>query len=78
MEADKGKVLQSANQLAAKGQFDKAIAEWKKLLTESPNDGTIHNNIGDLHIKRNSPSEAIEAYFWPGPPFMPPGQRSNR
>ena len=73
MEADKGKVLQSANQLAAKGQFDKAIAEWKKLLTESPNDGTVHNNIGDLHIKRNSPSEAIEAYLLAGAAFHASG-----
>ena len=73
MEADKGKVLQTANQLAAKGQFDKAIAEWKKLLTESPNDGTIHNNIGDLHIKRHAIAEAIEAYLLAGTAFHAAG-----
>lgn len=73
MEADKGKVLQNANQLAAKGQFDKAIAEWKKLLTESPNDGSIHNNIGDLHIKRNAVTEAIEAYLLAGGAFHAAG-----
>lgn len=73
MEADKGKVLQTANQLAAKGQFDKAIAEWKKLLTDSPNDGSIHNNIGDLHIKRNAVTEAIEAYLLAGGAFHASG-----
>jgi tetratricopeptide (TPR) repeat protein len=73
LEADKGKVLQTANQLAAKGQFDKAIAEWKKLLTESPNDGSIHNNIGDLHIKRNAIAEAIEAYLLAGGAFHASG-----
>lgn len=73
MEADKGKVLQTANQLAAKGQFDKAIGEWKKLLTESSNDGSIHNNIGDLHIKRNAVAEAIEAYLLAGGAFHASG-----
>ncbi|HKN88018.1 MAG TPA: tetratricopeptide repeat protein [Nitrospiraceae bacterium] len=73
MEADKGKVLQTANQLAAKGQFDKAIAEWRKLLAESPNDGTIHNNIGDLYIKRNATAEAIEAYLLAGTAFHAAG-----
>ncbi|MBA2252460.1 MAG: tetratricopeptide repeat protein [Nitrospirales bacterium] len=73
MESDKGKVLQTANQLAAKGQFDKAITEWKRLLTESPNDGSVHNNIGDLHIKRNAITEAIEAYLLAGGAFHASG-----
>lgn len=73
MEADKGKVLQTANQLAAKGQFDKAIAEWKKLLAESPNDGTIHNNIGDLYIKRQAIAEAIDSYLSAGTAFHAAG-----
>ena len=73
MEADKGKVLQNANQLAAKGQFEKAIAEWKKLLTESPSDGSVHNNIGDLQIKRNAITEAIEAYLLAGGAFHASG-----
>jgi tetratricopeptide (TPR) repeat protein len=73
LEADKGKVLQTANQLAAKGQFDKAITEWKKLLTESPNDGAIHNNIGDLYIKRHATAEAIEAYLLAGTAFHAAG-----
>ncbi|WP_447980225.1 tetratricopeptide repeat protein [Candidatus Nitrospira bockiana] len=73
MEADKGKVLQNANQLAAKGQFDKAIAEWRKLLADSPNDGSIHNNIGDLHLKRNATDEAIDAYLQAGAAFHAAG-----
>ncbi|MGH7231687.1 MAG: hypothetical protein ACREJU_10070, partial [Nitrospiraceae bacterium] len=66
MEADKSKVQQSANLLASRGQFDKAISEWKKLLMDSPADGTIHNSIGDLHLKRNSIGEAVDAYFQAG------------
>lgn len=73
MEADKSKILQNANQLAAKGQFDKAIAEWKKLLADAPKDGTIHNNIGDLHLKRNAISEAAESYLQAGAAFQGAG-----
>lgn len=73
MEADKNKILQSANLLAARGQFDKALAEWKKLLADSPNDGSIHNSIGDLHLKRNAPGEAIEAYLQAGAAFRAAG-----
>ena len=73
MEADKTKILQNANQLAGKGQFDKAIAEWRKLLAEAPKDGSIHNNIGDLHLKRNAISEAVDSYLQAGAAFQGAG-----
>lgn len=63
MAVDRTKVLQSAQLLAAKGQYDAAIAEWRKLAGEAPNDGSIHNSIGDLHLKRNAVSEAITAFL---------------
>ncbi|MFO0706005.1 MAG: tetratricopeptide repeat protein [Nitrospira sp.] len=62
LAADRSRVLQNAQSLATKGQYDAAIAEWKKLLIESPNDGSIHNSVGDLHLKRNAISEAIAAF----------------
>ncbi|HJU06381.1 MAG TPA: tetratricopeptide repeat protein [Nitrospiraceae bacterium] len=73
MEADKSKVQQSANQLASRGQFDRAVAEWKKLLIDSPADGTIHNSIGDLHLKRHAVGEAIDSYFQAGAAFQAAG-----
>lgn len=63
MAIDKHAILESAQLYTSKGQFDKAIAEWKKLITGTPVDATIHNTIGDLHLKRNAPTEAIEAFF---------------
>ncbi len=63
MAVDRTKILQSAQLLAAKGQYDAAIGEWRKLAGESPNDGSIHNSIGDLHLKRNAVSEAIAAFL---------------
>jgi tetratricopeptide (TPR) repeat protein len=63
LAVDRTKVLQNAQLLAAKGQYDAAIAEWRKLAGEAPNDGSIHNSIGDLHLKRNAVPEAITAFL---------------
>ncbi len=62
MALEKNTVLKDAQKFAAKGQYDKAIAEWKKLLKESPNDPNIYNTIGDLCLKKNSKPEAVDAY----------------
>jgi len=61
--ADKGAILKNAQAFTAKGQYDKAIAEWLKLKADFPGDGTISNTIGDLHLKRNATREAIEAFY---------------
>ena len=62
MAIDKNAVVKEAQKYVAKGQFDKAIAEWKKLLRETPNDPNLYNTIGDLCLKKNSKGEAVEAY----------------
>jgi tetratricopeptide (TPR) repeat protein len=62
MAIDKNTVSKEAQKFAAKGQFDKAIAEWKKLLKESPNDPNIFNTIGDLCLKKDSKADAVDAY----------------
>jgi tetratricopeptide (TPR) repeat protein len=60
---DRGKVLHNAQLFASRGQFDAAIAEWKKLTAESPGDGSLHNSIGELHLKRNATAEAVAAFL---------------
>src|SRR3990172_6555302 len=62
MAIDKNTVTKDAQKYVAKGQYDKAIAEWKKLLKESPNDPNIYNTIGDLCLKKNTKPEAVDAY----------------
>ncbi len=62
MAIDKNTVTKEAQKYIAKGQYDKAIAEWKKLLQELPDDPNIFNTIGDLCLKKNSKSEAVDAY----------------
>ena len=63
MGTDRGAILKQAQLLTSRGQFDKAITEWQKLITGTNADATLHNTIGDLQVKRNSPSEAIESYL---------------
>ena len=62
MAVDRNAVIREAQKLASKGQFDKAIAEWRKLVKESPNDANIFNTIGDLCLKKNAKSDAVDAY----------------
>lgn len=63
MSSDKTSIIDRAQQLAAKGQIDKAIEEWQKLIAETPNDGNIYNTIGDLHLKANHKNDALNAYL---------------
>lgn len=58
MSTEKSKILEAAQQFTIRGQIQKAIEEWKKLLTNTPNDANIYNTIGDLCLK-NQPSNNI-------------------
>jgi len=58
---NKASIIKNAQKYASKGQIDKAISEWEKLLAESK-DGNIHNTIGDLYLKKDSEEKAIESF----------------
>ncbi|OQW37526.1 MAG: hypothetical protein A4E19_12655 [Nitrospira sp. SG-bin1] len=73
MPPDRSRVLQQAQLFASRGQYEAAIAEWKKLAAETPADGTIHNTIGDLQLKRNVPGEAASAFFQAASAFRAEG-----
>ncbi len=62
MAIDRNAVIKEAQKFAVKGQFDKAIAEWKKLIREFPNDANAFNTIGDLCLKKDAKADAVEAY----------------
>lgn len=59
---DKNKVIENAQRYVARGQIERAIEEWQKILSLTPNDGNIYNTIGDLYLKKNLAKEAIEEY----------------
>ena len=63
MAVDRRTVLQNAQLFASKGQYEAAIAEWRKLTTDTPADGTIFNSIGDLQLKRNATPDAVAAFL---------------
>ena len=73
MAVDRRTVLQNAQLFASKGQYDAAIAEWRKLTADSPADGTIFNSIGDLHLRRNASADAVTAFLQAATAFRTEG-----
>lgn len=59
--ADKTAIIKDAQRYLEKGQIDKAIAEWEKLLKEGP-DVNIYNTIGDLYLKKGAKVPAVESF----------------
>jgi len=59
---NKSKVIAAAQKFVQKGQYDKAIREYTRIVEEDPRDVRIWLKIGDLHAKKNSTSEAVETY----------------
>ena len=45
----------------------------EKVLADAPNDGSIHNSIGDLHLKRNAGGEATTAFLQAAAAFRAEG-----
>lgn len=59
--SDKASIIKEAQKHLARGQIDKAIAEWEKLASDSP-DGNTFNTIGDLYLRKGRKSEALDSY----------------
>jgi len=59
---DKAKILKDAQKFISKGQVDKAIAEYEKLVKSLPNDTNAHNSIGDLYLKKGKGDKAVEHF----------------
>ena len=60
--SNKDKFIASAQKLVEKGQFDKAIREYLKVVSEDENDIRIWIRIGDLYVKLGQKVEAVENY----------------
>jgi len=59
---DRQKVIDSAQKFAAKGQFDKAIVEYMRIVKEDPSDVRILLKIGDLQVRKGARDDAIATY----------------
>lgn len=73
MPADRTRVIQQAQLFASRGQYEAAIAEWKKLAVDAPADGSIYNSIGDLQLKRNAQQDAATAFLQAASAFRAEG-----
>ncbi len=57
---DKNKIIQAATKFVQKGQFDKAIAEYQKILKEDPKDVRILLKVGELQQKKGDNGPAAK------------------
>jgi len=60
---DKEKILNIAQKYILKGQSNKAIKEYEKLVRASPKDIRSHIKLGDLYLKNGENGKAVEAYL---------------
>lgn len=59
--SDKAAIIKEAQKYLIRGQVDKAIAEWEKLIKETP-DGNTYNIVGDLYLKKGDKRPAIDFF----------------
>jgi len=69
---DKSIIAEITQKLIARGQLDKAIAEWEKIPNDA-RDGHIYNILGDLYLKKNAKNDAIAAFLKAGNWFREDG-----
>jgi len=58
---DKMLIIKEAQKYLAKGQIDKAIAEWERLVNEAP-DANAYNTIGDLYLRKGEKRSATDNF----------------
>lgn len=62
MAINKNKVMDAGRKAYEKGQYDKAIKEYLKVVKEDPKDVRVWLKIGDLYAKKDSKQEATDTY----------------
>lgn len=62
MAVNKNKILKNAAKYTKKGQFQKAVNEYRKLTQEEYGDNSLHNTIGDLLVRAKDIEEALLEY----------------
>jgi tetratricopeptide (TPR) repeat protein len=59
--SEKSSVIKEAQKYIARGQIDKAILEWEKLIKEYP-DGNTYNTIGDLYLRAGDKINSVVSF----------------
>jgi pilus assembly protein FimV len=60
---NKNKVMEVARRYTEKGQLDKAIKEYQRVVQDDPQDVRVWLKIGDLFVKKGAKREATETYL---------------
>ncbi|MBA2543816.1 MAG: tetratricopeptide repeat protein [Deltaproteobacteria bacterium] len=63
MAFNKEKVMDAARKFVDKGQIDKAVKEYLRIVHEDPKDVRVWLKIGDLYAKKGSKQDATETYL---------------
>ncbi|MBI5481450.1 MAG: tetratricopeptide repeat protein, partial [Deltaproteobacteria bacterium] len=63
MAVNKEKVIAAAQKYVEKGQFDKAVKEYLKVIAEDPKDVRVLLKLGDTHAKNGDKGPATETYL---------------
>ncbi len=59
--SDKSTIIKEAKKYLARGQIDKAIFEWEKLIKDYP-DAATFNTLGDLYVKKGDKANAVTSF----------------
>src|SRR3954469_21655978 len=59
---DKNKVIESAAKLITKGQFEKAVKEYQRILEVDPDDVRVLQKLAELYQKMNRKAEAAACF----------------
>ena len=62
MAIDREKVLVAAQKYVEKKKYDKAVAEYQKVIQEDPNDARTLLKVGDLQSKMEAYADAVVTY----------------
>ncbi|HCF60194.1 MAG TPA: hypothetical protein DFS52_19630 [Myxococcales bacterium] len=63
MAIDKNKIIEAATKYVQKGQYDKAIKEYNKLLDADPRDARIQQKLGELYQKKGENGLAADSFL---------------
>lgn len=58
----KDRLLKTADRFARQGNFDSAIAEYRKVALADPDDLTVANTLGDLYLRQGRTREATQHF----------------
>jgi len=70
---NKRKVLDAAQKYLQKGNLDRALKEYQKVLKADPKDSNVRLKIGDVQLRKGNSEAAIEAYLDVAGRFMKDG-----